>query len=423
MSISTDRLAQVATELFQVAVHRADPAQAMRDGLSRNPLPSLPEGGRTFLIAVGKAAVPMMRETLLHLPPVHAALAITNPENRAEPPGARVMTGSHPVPDERSAQAGLAVLDLLATTRPEDLVVALVSGGGSALMVAPVNGIDLRDKITLNQTLLGAGLDINQMNLIRQHLSRLKGGGLLKHAAPAPVHAYLLSDVIGDDLRIIASGPTVSRIGSRAEARDLLRRAGLWDDLAAPVRQLFETPEEGAVPVPEPANHLVGSNRQSLDAMMAAARDWNPLLVSDHLTGDVADAAAQVFKAAAELPPGKTAALIFGGETTVQIKGTGTGGRNQELALRFARLAAGRLQGNWVFLSGGTDGRDGPTDAAGGLVTPSTWSDIHEAGLDPDALLANNDSHAALAAAGALLRTGGTGTNVADVQIFLRSGA
>jgi glycerate 2-kinase len=423
MTSNINRLKQVAIDLFQHAIQRADPARAVFDGLARHPLPEVADGGRIFVVAVGKAAIAMMREALKNLPPVYAAVAITNPENEVELPGARVFTGSHPVPDESSARAGQAVLNLLSETQSQDQVVALISGGGSALMVAPVPGISLSDKMALNQALLGSGLDINDMNLIRQHLSELKGGGLLKLAAPAQVHAYLLSDVIGDDLRAIASGPTVSRIGSRADARDLLTRTGLWKDLSSQLRTYFEATETAEIPVPEPYNHLIGSNRQSLDAVYAAARGWFPQIVDDHLTGDVQGAAERVLKAALGAPSDRPTALIFGGETTVQLTGTGTGGRNQELALRFAKLGAQNLNGDWVFLSGGTDGRDGPTEAAGGLITPTTWQDIRDAGNDPDALLHSNDSNTALKAADALLVTGGTGTNVADIQIFLRSGA
>lgn len=414
-------LIETAKALFQAAVDRADPAQALRAQLAASPLPPLPEGGRTVLLAVGKAAVPMMREALQLIPDAALALAITNPENHTEIPGATVICGAHPVPDESSAAAGQAAIELAASLGPDDRLIALISGGGSALMVAPAPGLTLADKAAVNQLLLASGLEINEMNLIRQQLSDTKGGGLLRHAAPAQVQAYILSDVIGDDLRAIASGPTVSPIGSRAQAREILQRAGIWDSAPEAVRAHLSAAEQ-AQGEPAPAtNTLIGSNRHSLKAMMtAAAGEWVPKLVSHRLVGDVAAAAETVVAAAEAAPKDQPVALIFGGETTVQLTGTGLGGRNQELALRVAKLGAQRLTGDWLFLSGGTDGRDGPTDAAGGIATPSTWQAIREAGGDPEALLANNDSHAALKAAGALLMTGGTGTNVADVQVFLR---
>ena len=287
-------------------------------------------------------------------------------------------------------------------------------------MVSPAPSLTLANKAAVNKALLASGLNINDMNLIRQQLSDLKGGGLLRHATPAPVTTYILSDVIGDDLRAIASGPTVGPIGTRAQAREMMQQAGIWQAAPAAVREHLNTEEREAYDLPKATNTLIGSNKHSLQAMLDAATDWDARLVSDTLTGDVKLAAQSVVDAALAAPTDHPVALLFGGETTVQINGSGLGGRNQELALRVAKLGAEQLIGDWLFLSGGTDGRDGPTQAAGGIVTPDTWAQIRNSGADPDALLENNDSNAALAAADALLTTGGTGTNVADVQIFLR---
>lgn len=416
-------LDQEARALFDAAVARADPAAALRQALQAAPLPPLETGGQSYILALGKAAVPMMQEMLVHCPEPRQALVVTNPENQHPVPGARVLAGAHPVPDHTSAEAGAAVLDFLSRTTAKDRVFVLVSGGGSALMVAPAPGLTLADKATVSTALLSSGLEINEMNLVRQQLSQLKGGGLLHHAAPAPVQAYILSDVIGDDLRAIASGPTVSALGTPAEARALLQQAGVWQDLSAAVRSHLEQPRTPQnLPLPEAQNQLIGSNRHSLAAILelASAHGWQAELVSDHLVGDVAEAAEDILQAAKSAPSDRPVALIFGGETTVRLQGTGLGGRNQELALRLAQRGATELSGDWLFLSGGTDGRDGPTDAAGGIVTPHTWETITKAGKDGAALLANNDSYAALKAAEALLITGATGTNVADVQLFLR---
>jgi glycerate 2-kinase len=417
-------LPQDARALFDAAVARADPAKALSQALLATPLPALEPGGQDYILALGKAAVPMMQEMLRHIPEPRQALVITNPENLTEIPGARVLAGSHPVPDQASADAGAAVIDLVSQTTAQDRITVLVSGGGSSLMVAPAAGISLADKAAVGAALLSSGLDINEMNLVRQHLSELKGGGLLRHAAPASVQAYILSDVIGDDLRAIASGPTVSPLGDRAAACALLQRAGIWQDLPETVKtHLSQQPPTS--PLPEAQNSLIGSNRHSLAAMMERARalGWQPQLVSDHLTGDVCEAVEEILQAAKAAPADQPVALIFGGETTVRLRGDGRGGRNQELALRMAQRGASELSGDWLFLSAGTDGRDGPTDAAGGFATPQTWQAIAEAGQDPAALLANNDSYAALKAAEALLVSGGTGTNVADVQVFLRRAA
>ncbi len=411
----TKDLHDTALTLFHAAIDRADPADAVTQHLTKSPLPA--PKGRRIVIAVGKAAVPMMRATLATLPEAPAAaLVVTNPENHTDLPGAEVIAGAHPVPDETSAAAGTRVLDLLSGLSAQDEVLMLISGGGSALMVGPAEGLTLADKAAVNEVLLASGLEINRMNLIRQSLSRLKGGGLLRAAAPARVTALILSDVIGDDLRAIASGPTVAPLGSREDARALLQSEGLWDKLPEAVRNHLDTPDAPQA-VPEAQNILIGSNRFSLEAMQARAEEmgWEVAALIDDLIGDVAEAASRVIETATKAPKDRPVALLFGGETTVRLTGSGRGGRNQELALRIAERAA-ELDGDWVFLSGGTDGRDGPTDAAGGLVTPDTWDSIPNAA----ALLANNDSYAALKAADALVTVGGTGTNVADVQILLK---
>lgn len=413
-------LQEIALRLFQIGVDRADPARALRQQLLMEPLPKLPEGGRYLIVSIGKAAVSMMRETLANVTDNFAALIVTNDENAEAVNGARVMIGSHPVPDHRSAEAGQAILDFVANACAQDRVIALISGGGSALAIAPCAGISLEDKAKINALLLDAGIEINQMNLVRQQLSDLKGGGLLRQAAPAPVYSYILSDVIGDDLRAIASGPTVSAIADRAAARDLLKKADLWEAIPQSVRDHLSQPGN-LTRRPSAKNTLIGSNRFSLEAVAAAARkDWHTEIVSAALVGDVRAAARRVIQAAQGAPKRKPVALLWGGETTVQIHGDGRGGRNQELALRVAQMGSDMLTGKWLFLSAGTDGRDGPTDAAGGIVNGNTWQEINDFGYDPQALLDNNDSYTALSATKSLVITGGTGTNVADLQIFLR---
>ncbi|MGJ8604236.1 MAG: glycerate kinase type-2 family protein [Marivita sp.] len=408
-----------ARALFDAAVTAADPAHAVRRGFALSPLPMPQAGGRTFLIAIGKAAPAMLGEALVAIPDADIALAITHHENETPLTGSEVLRAGHPVPDEAGARAAQRVMTLLSEATEKDRIIALISGGGSALLPAPPQGVSLTDKARLNDLLLSAGLDIVQMNLVRQQVSLLKGGGFLRLAAPASVYAYLLSDVIGDDLRAIASGPTVGPIGTAADAIATLKAANIWDAIPTSIRNHLESNKNRTIgPVPMATNTLVGSNRLSLEAMAQEARTigLTPHIVSDALTGDVADAAQHVLHELTTRP--KPTALLFGGETTVKLRGTGKGGRNQELALRVA-MGASDLRAKWVFLSGGTDGRDGPTDAAGGLVDAGTLPRITAAGQDADVLLANNDSYAALAAGGDLLMTRATGTNVADVQVLL----
>jgi hydroxypyruvate reductase len=404
---------QRAVKLFEAAVKAADPAQALRPHLAD--LPAI--AGRYIVISLGKAACAMMEEAIANLPKDarFEAIAVTNYENAREIDHCVVMAAGHPVPDENGETAGRAVIDLLQTTTSDDVVIALISGGGSALLPAPVEGVSLADKAEVSRVLLGAGVDITEMNLVRQQLSRLKGGGTARLAAPAKLHSYILSDVIGDDLRVIASGPTVAPIATRTAARELLISLNVFEQMPASVQAHLKVNGPEAEQVVSD-NTLIGSNRQSLHAMQAASGDG--IIVSDSLTGDVEDAATFILQSALQNP---ARTLIFGGETTVTIRGNGKGGRNQELALRVAMLAEKEDLGDWIFLSGGTDGRDGPTDAAGGVVDKHTVQRIRDAGKNPESLLANNDSYVALQAAGDLLMTGATGTNVADVQVFLRA--
>lgn len=412
-----DAIRSELTDLFLAGVAAADPVRAVAEALKARPV-EVPEGGTLILLAIGKAANGMMQAARSAVPegvPTRC-LIVTNYENHRDIAGVACYGAGHPVPDGNGVIAGLAVEKLLREASARDVVLALISGGGSALLPGPVEGVTLADKAEVNRLLLASGADIEETNIVRQALSRLKGGGLLRLASPAPVRSLILSDVVGDDLRVIASGPTVGPIADLATARDVAHRLGIWEQMPEAARAALER-VEARDPLPDPDAALVGSNAISVTAMAAAA--GRPVrVVEAPLIGPVTKAAEQVLDLAASTPPGT--ALLFGGETTVVLSGTGRGGRNQELALRVALLAEERgLSGDWLFLSGGTDGRDGPTDAAGAIVDGQSLSRMRAAGVDPRALLANSDSQAALAASGDLLITGATGTNVADLQIFL----
>lgn len=385
--------------IFLAGVARADPASAVGQALEGMTAPD-------SILALGKASVAMARAALVRFPGT-PCLVVTNAENATDLPGARVVVGAHPVPDGRSLAAGEALLAHAASLRAGQRCLALVSGGGSALAVAPVKGVTLADKAVVARRLLGAGLDIGAMNRVRARLSRIKGGGLARAAAPATVEALILSDVVDDDLTVVASGPTLPP-SDGPDPCDILRAADLWDGLPPGCRAALMT---APAPVPPSLARLVGSNRLSAEAMLAAAP--GAVLEAVPLVGDVEAAAARVAHAARRGP----GTVLWGGETVVTLRGPGRGGRNQELALRVAVALRG-LERPWVFLSGGTDGRDGPTEAAGAVVDAGTLARIAAAGLDVDAMLARNDSNPALAAAGDLLVTGGTGTNVADLQVL-----
>ena len=403
---------------FQAAIDQADPKAAVArhmTAVSHN------ANGRVIVIAAGKAAPAMLRGAMAQLGQNIEAICVTHKENQDRIENIPFFNSGHPIPDDVGLKATQMITEILARTTADDHVIALISGGASALLPAPAQGISLADKQALNAALLASGLDIVEMNMIRQQVSTLKGGGLLRQAAPAHVSAYILSDVVGDDLRAIASGPTVAPLGTKTSARERLQQVGAWDTLPASITVHMQGPDVND-DLPKATNTLVGSNRQSVEAAAAHLRpDFNVIAIDDPLVGDV-DTAAQTIITALDnqLPVSAPTAIVWGGETTVQLQGDGRGGRNQEMALLVAQHLndCNPTQGIH-FLSGGTDGRDGPTDAAGAIVDAGTWARITDAGLDPAALLANNDSYAALQASGDLLITGATGTNVADIQILM----
>ncbi len=411
---------ELAKSLFKAAVEAADPVSAVRRELKKNPLPELAEG-RYIVIAVGKAACPMMEEALRHIPASTrvSSLVVTNYENARDIAECNVMASGHPVPDANGILAGDAAAKLALMAGEDDRVLCLISGGGSALLPAPVPGLKLSDKVAVNKILLSQGVGIKDMNLVRQQLSLLKGGGLARLSHPAPVRSLIISDVIGDDISAIASGPTAAPLGRKSDAKMKLQELKIWYLFPENIQALLSEEDESAALDIKVENVLIGTNRKSLEAIRDAAPDWNPRIATDRLEGDVAQAASKILSEVRKSTAERPELLIFGGETTVKIQGDGKGGRNQELALRIAMMA-GEGPGEWVFLSGGTDGRDGPTDVAGGLVDAGTADRIREQGLNPADFLNNNDSYHALEAAGDLLKIGATGTNVADVQIFLR---
>lgn len=402
-----------ARALFDVALRAADPGDAVRRTLAERPVPQPGAGCRVRIIAMGKAAIAMARAAREIFGPV-PALVVTHAGAWGGPSDSvDLRLAGHPVPDRAGAAAAAEALRIADALGERDVLLALISGGASAMMPSPVAGLSLADKIEVNRLLLASGADIAETNRVRQALSRFKGGGLARAAAPARVCALILSDVVGDDPRVIASGPTAAPLGSLGEAADVLRRRGLWTRVPEPVRRHLEG--AGGAPAHAAAdNRIVGSNALSLKAMAAHAP--GALSLEAPLVGDVA-VAARVLVAAC---PREGGVLIAGGETTVEIRGSGQGGRNQELALRVAlEMEARGPRRDWVFLSGGTDGRDGPTDAAGGLVDHGTLARMRAAGLDPQRILAANDSYHGLKAAGDLVATGATGTNVADVQVLI----
>jgi glycerate 2-kinase len=425
-------LRQDALSIFKAGIAAADPYQAVRHYLTPE---LLSHYAKVHVIAFGKAACAMAQAAQDIIPGGMLAgrgIAVTNYENATPVDNVDVIGASHPLPDAAGIDGARLIADRVRSAKENELVLVLVSGGGSALIPYPAGQITLQEKIATTDLLLACGATINQINCVRKHLSLLKGGGLARMAMPAHVHALILSDVLGDDPSSIASGPTVADDTTYADAIEILKDKDIWGRVPVNVRQhleqgklghIAETPKPGDDIFKNTGHTLIGSNTLSVNAMLEAARKLGYLteLYSKHLSGEartVGDVLAA--QCAESLPQSKPLALLAGGETTVTLKGTGRGGRNQEMALAFALAAEQNgLTCNWTFLSGGTDGRDGPTDAAGGLVDNNTVKRMAQAGVNPVELLENNDSYNALKASDDLVNTGATGTNVADLQILL----
>ena len=339
----------------------------------------------------------------------------------------------HPVPDERGIYGARRILDILSGADEHSLIICLLSGGGSALMPAPAEGITLREKQEVTSILLKAGASINELNALRKHLSQLKGGGMARAAYPARLHTLILSDVIGDPLDVISSGPTVGDSSSFKDCIEICERYRIMELLPENVRERFRQGAEGSIPdtadESEPyfttvKNTLIGNNRMSVEAARHSAEEkgFNTIVLTTTLEGEASEVGNVFASVASEIvasgnPVAKPACVISGGETTVTVRGNGKGGRNQEMALTVAMRLAGVY--DFVFLSGGTDGTDGPTDAAGGIVDGETVKRGEEKGLDCYSYLENNDSYHYLRAVDGLVMTGPTGTNVMDVQILL----
>ncbi len=430
---------QDALSIFQAGIAAADPYLAVKRNLAPD---FLTDYSKIHLVAFGKAACAMAQAAQEIIPAEKLAgrgIAVTNYDNVTGVDNVDVIGAAHPLPDAAGLKAAQIIANRVQNAQEHELVLVLVSGGGSALIPYPAGQITLQEKIVTTDLLLASGATINQINCVRKHLSQLKGGGLARMAAPAHLHTLILSDVLGDDLSSIASGPTVADDTTYADAIEILKAKGVWEQVPSNVRQHLEQGELGNIAeTPKPGDNifktcpehsrrntgyaLVGSNTISVNAMLEAAQKlgYETKLYSDHLCGEAREEAEKLAIHAKVLAVNKPIALLAGGETTVTLKGTGRGGRNQEMALAFAINAEQQgLAGNWVFLSGGTDGRDGPTDAAGGIVDPNTIKRLIHAGINPIELLANNDSYTALKTSDDLVITGATGTNVADLQILL----
>jgi glycerate 2-kinase len=391
---------------------------------------------RVLLVGAGKAGAPMAAAVeqvvgdRLADGVVNVKRGHLGPTERT-----RLVEAGHPLPDEASVAGTRLIADLLRGAGSRDLVLCVLSGGGSALMTLPHDPITLADMQELTDLLLRAGATIHQLNTIRKHLDAIKGGGLAKLAEPASLVTLILSDVVGNSLDVIASGPTVPDTSTFADAWAVVERFDLADRLPGSARERLQAGMRGEIPdTPKPGdpalarvqNVVVASNSLAAEAAIARARDegFNALLLTTYLEGEAREVARVLAALAREetdsgRPLPRPACLVLGGETTVTVRGAGKGGRNQEMAL----AAAFALQEvpDTLIACLATDGNDGPTDAAGGFADGTSVQRAREAGLDPLGALDQNDAYPLLDRLGDLLRSGPTNTNVNDLAFILVS--
>jgi hydroxypyruvate reductase len=415
------------TRIRQATMEVADPAAAVAHNLhldedqlvAGSHRITLKAGSRIFLVALGKAspAMCLAAANLLGGRLTAGIAAIPDSHGGTMPKHIRGFPAGHPLPDEGSLAAGQAVAELLSVTTTNDVVIVLISGGGSAMLELPLLGISLDDLRTVNTLLIRSGAPIEAINTVRRSLSLIKAGGLARLAAPAPTISLILSDVVGNRLSTIASGPTVMRKPSPEEAHNVLERYSLSQDVPSTIHAALRASPSPKASIRRPINILIGSNRLVVDAavMEASTIGFPSRVLSLQMNGEarrVGERFAEVLRRSSS-----PMCLLMGGETTVTVRGSGRGGRNQEMALAAAMALEGLR--NVVIMTLATDGVDGPTDAAGAIVTGETIPFARSLGLDPESALANNDAYPLLYAVNSLIRTGPSGTNLNDLAVGL----
>jgi len=436
------QLRKDAEAIFQASLIAVDPIHAVKQNLKLQEK-NLVVGDRTYnledydgvyVIGAGKASAAMARAIEEVLGDRVNGGILNVKYNHGMPLNKiKVNEAGHPVPDEAGFQGTQEIIQLLKQTREKDLVLCLISGGGSALFPYPVEGLTLEDKQLVTRCLLEVGATIHEINALRKHISRVKGGQLAKLACPSTLISLILSDVIGDDLDTIASGPTVPDESTFADCLNILEKYDMREKIPVKVVDFLEKGARGEIdetpkaddPVFERIQNLiVSSNIQAVQAAKQKADElgYNTLILSSFIEGETKEVAKVHAAIAKEIiktgnPVPKPACVISGGETTVTIRGKGLGGRNQEFTL----AAAIEIEGleSVVVLSGGTDGTDGPTDAAGAVADGGTVSRAREIGLDAEHYLKENDSYHFFQPLGGLIITGPTYTNVMDLRLVM----
>lgn len=441
-SKTRERMRQDAQEIFLAGVQAVDAEAAIRrhckvqeDRLEVDSRTyDLMEFDNIYVIGAGKAGASMAK-ALEELLGEKITEGLVNVKYGHVAPLRRVgiVEAGHPVPDEAGRQGAEAIMELVEKAGQKDLILCLISGGGSALLPLPVDGVTLSDKQATTKILLSCGATIHEINAIRKHISVVKGGGLARAAYPGTLVSLILSDVVGDDLDVIASGPTVPDSNSFDDCMKIFDKYGIAEKVPVGVLhhiqrgmagEVADNPKQGDPIFSATQNAIVGSNMECVSAADSKARalGYGTLILSTMLEGETKEVAQVHVGIAKEIlktghPLSPPACVLSGGETTVTIKGKGLGGRNQEFALAAAMGLAGWKE--VVVLSGGTDGTDGPTDAAGAVADGLTVERAETLGLNPAASLSNNDAYPFFDKLGDLVKTGPTNTNVMDLRIML----
>lgn len=419
---------EAVTRILTAAIQAVEPQAAVRNFVERHGQTlsisgneyHLDKKGRILLLGLGKASYAMTLP-LMDLLADHSPRGLLIPKQTPAHPlsGFNIQPGGHPVPDENSLRAGVKAIQLTQGLNENDLLICLISGGGSALMSAPHTGISLTDLQKLTSLLLACGARIDEINTLRRHLDKLKGGGLAKLASPARVVSLILSDVVDSPLEAIASGPTSPDPSTRADALAVLEKYGLQKIIPAAILKALETvpetPKPGDGLFERVQNVIVGNNLLAAQSALeqAKAEGFHPQLLGNNWQGESREVGKNLSNILKSTTTPRPFCLVAGGESTVTLHGRGRGGRNQELALASVRELAG--VDNVLLITLATDGEDGPTDAAGAVVNGSTLQRGLEIGLSPETFLDNNDSYNYFSALNDLLRPGPTGTNVNDL--------
>ena len=428
-------LRENALNIYTSCLEKLEPRKRVYDYLLSLKT-SIIDCDKIFPVAFGKAAFSMMDGLMTYLKSTNTTdkihnlpIVISNSKSVPDYPISEFIA-AHPTPDENSVLAAKTVLKYTSEINAHDLSINLISGGGSSLLCLPHDDISLNDKVLVNNLLLKCGASINEINTIRKHLSKIKGGRLSEHVYPSKSISLIISDVINDDISTIASGPTSIDHTTYGDAIDIIHRYKIEKEIPENVMDLLRRGKSGQVSespknLDNTDNHIICSNKIFRKELIEAANNlgFNSFLIDRDINGVASDEAVRLiddYNSIISNSSSRRIAIVSGGETVVDIKGSGKGGRNQELGLSFLhRLNGELLNRNWLFLSVGTDGVDGPTDAAGAIIS-SDMLDKHAAlAANIDKYLDNNDSYNCLNQLDSLYITGPSGTNVADIQILL----